>query len=93
VLLGAQSNAPQSISNPGYEAPHSVVVIGRERTSRSDAEGSGTIQVIVSALAEEDYELAQTIPTKDLKRILPSFNNLRKVCVACHLEYTVNDRS
>ncbi|MDH4082259.1 MAG: hypothetical protein OEY60_05385 [Nitrospira sp.] len=49
--------------------------------------------MIVSALAEEDYELAQTIPTKDLKRILPSFNNLRKVCVACHLEYTVNDRS
>ncbi len=52
-----------------------------------------TIQVIVSALAEEDYELVQTIPTKDLKRILPSFNNLLKVCVACHLEYTVNDRS
>lgn len=52
-----------------------------------------TIQVIVSALAEEDYGLAQTIPIKDLKRILPSFNNLLKVCVACYLEYTVNDRS
>jgi hypothetical protein len=52
-----------------------------------------TIQVIVSALAEEDYALAQTIPIKDLKRILPSFNNLLKVCVACHLEYTVSDRS
>ncbi|MBH0194605.1 MAG: hypothetical protein HP494_03175 [Nitrospira sp.] len=52
-----------------------------------------TIQVIVSALAEEDYALAQTIPIKDLKRILPSFNNLLKVCVACHLEYTVSDCS
>jgi hypothetical protein len=52
-----------------------------------------TIQVIVSALVEEDYGLAQTIPIEDLKRILPSFNNLLKVCVACYLEYTVNDRS
>lgn len=94
-----------------------------------------TIQVIVDALVEEDYELAQglteahlgffrhrqamahqepekfpqpyhdlamahheaaeelarTIPSKDLKRILPSFNNLLKACVACHLEYKVGD--
>jgi len=94
-----------------------------------------TIQVIVNALVEEDYELAQgltemhlgffkhrqamahqepekfppayhdlamahheaaeelarIIPTKDLKRILPSFNNLMKACVACHLEYKVRD--
>lgn len=94
-----------------------------------------TIQVIVNALVEEDYELAQgltemhlgffkhrqamahqepekfpaayhdlamahheaaeelarIIPTKDLKRILPSFNNLLKACVACHLEYKVRD--
>jgi hypothetical protein len=52
-----------------------------------------TIQVIVSALAEEDYGLAQTIPIKDLKRILPSFNNVLKACVACYLECTVSDRS
>lgn len=94
-----------------------------------------TIQVIVDALVEEDYELAQglteahlgffrhrqaiahqepekfpaayhdlavahheaaeelarMIPTRDLKRILPSFNNLLKACVACHLEYKVGD--
>jgi len=94
-----------------------------------------TIQVIVSALVEEDYELAQgltemhlgffkhrqamahqepeklpaayhdlatahheaaeelarIIPTKDLKRILPSLNNVLKACVACHLEYKVRD--
>jgi len=93
-----------------------------------------TMQVIVAALVEEDYELAQglteahlgffrhrqalaygeaenfpeayhdlamahheaaeelarVIPTKDLKRILPPFNNLLKACVACHLEYKVN---
>jgi hypothetical protein len=32
-------------------------------------------------------ELARTIPTKDLKQILPQFNNVLKACVACHLEY------
>lgn len=32
-------------------------------------------------------ELAHIIPTKDLKQILPQFNNVLKACVACHLEY------
>lgn len=32
-------------------------------------------------------ELARLIPTKDLKQILPPFNNLLKACVACHVEY------
>jgi hypothetical protein len=94
-----------------------------------------TIQVIVNALVEEDYELARglteahlgffrhrqamahqepekfpaayhdlaiahheaaeelarTIPTKDLKRILPPLNNVLKACVACHLEYKVRE--
>ena len=96
-----------------------------------------TIQVIVNALVEEDYELAKglteshlgffmhrqamaqqqpenfppayhdlamahhaaaeelarIIPTKDLKQILPQFNNVLKACVACHLEFKVRDRS
>ena len=96
-----------------------------------------TIQVIVNAMVEEDYELAKglteshlgffmhrqamasqqpesfppayhdlamahheaaeelarIIPTKDLKQILPQFNNLLKACVACHLEYKVRDAS
>lgn len=93
-----------------------------------------TIQVIVNALVEDDYELAKglteshlgffvhrqaiarqkpesfppayhdlalahheaaealahTIPTKDLKQIMPKFNNVLKACVACHLEYKVS---
>jgi len=92
-----------------------------------------TIQVIVNALVEEDYELAKglteshlgffehrqamarqepenfppvyhdlamahheaaeemarVIPTKDMKQIMPRFNNVLKACVACHLEYKV----
>ena len=96
-----------------------------------------TIQVIVNALVEEDYELAKglteshlgffmhrqamanqqpgnfppayhdlamahhaaaeelarIIPTKDLKQILPQFNNVLKACVACHLEYKVGEHS
>ncbi|TKS61220.1 MAG: hypothetical protein EWM72_00707 [Nitrospira sp.] len=42
---------------------------------------------------EAAEELARIIPTKDLKQILPQFNNLLKACVACHLEYKVRDAS
>jgi hypothetical protein len=96
-----------------------------------------TIQMIVNALAEENYELAKglteshlgffrhrqvmalqrpenfppayhdlamahheaaeqlarIIPTKDLKQILPQFNNVLKACVACHLDYKVKANS
>jgi len=96
-----------------------------------------TIQVIMNALVEEDYdlakglteshlgffmhrqamasqqpdnfpppyhdlamahheaaeELARIIPTKDLKQILPKFNNVLKACVACHHEYKVKSSS
>ena len=96
-----------------------------------------TIQVIMNALVEEDYELAKgltethlgffmhrqamasqqpenfppsyhdlamahheaaeelarIIPTKDLKQILPQYNNVLKACVACHLEFKVKSGS
>lgn len=96
-----------------------------------------TIQVIVNALADEDYDLAKglteshlgffmhrqamahqqpdnfppayhdlamahheaaedlarIIPTRDLKQILPRFNNVLKACVACHLEFKIQDQS
>ncbi len=32
-------------------------------------------------------KLADVMPTKDLKQILPQFNTVLKACVACHLEY------
>jgi hypothetical protein len=38
-------------------------------------------------------ELARIIPTKDLKQILPQFNNVLKACVACHLEFKVREQS
>ncbi|MEO6306348.1 MAG: cytochrome c [Nitrospiraceae bacterium] len=38
-------------------------------------------------------ELARVIPTKDLKQILPQFNNVLKACVACHLEFKVREQS
>lgn len=96
-----------------------------------------TVQVLVGALAEEDYELAKgvteahigffarrhvvtrqkmesippayqelalahvqaardlaaTIPSKDLKQILPRVNAMLKTCMACHLEYRVGGPS
>lgn len=36
--------------------------------------------------------LAKTMPTRDLKQILPKLDGLLKSCVACHLEYTIKDR-
>lgn len=38
-------------------------------------------------------DLAQIMPTQDLKQILPRFNNVLKACVACHLEFKVKDHS
>lgn len=38
-------------------------------------------------------ELARIIPTRDMKQILPRFNNVLKACVACHLEFTVREQS
>ena len=38
-------------------------------------------------------ELARIIPSKDMKQILPQFNNVLKACVACHLEFTVREQS
>ena len=96
-----------------------------------------TIQVIMNALVEEDYELARgltelhlgffmrrqelasqkaenfppayhdlamahnaaaeelarIIPTRDMKQILPQFNNVLKACVACHLEVKIREQS
>jgi len=96
-----------------------------------------TVQVIMNALVEEDYELAKglteshlgffmhrqamayqqpehfppayhdlamahheaaeefalIIPTKDMKQILPKFNNVLKACVACHLEFKLKSGS
>lgn len=34
-------------------------------------------------------ELAKILPSKDMKQILPRFNELLKTCMACHLEYKV----
>jgi len=42
---------------------------------------------------EAAEELARIIPTKDLKQILPRFNNVLKACVACHLEFKVKEHS
>jgi hypothetical protein len=42
---------------------------------------------------EAAEDLARIIPTKDLKQILPKFNNMLKACVACHLEFKVREPS
>lgn len=36
---------------------------------------------------EAAEKLADVMPSRDLKQILPEFNKLLKACVACHLEY------
>src|SRR5574341_964930 len=48
---------------------------------------------LAQAHQEAAEELARIIPTKDMKQILPQFNNVLKACVACHLEFKVRDHS
>ncbi|TAJ07978.1 MAG: hypothetical protein EPO61_11050 [Nitrospirae bacterium] len=37
--------------------------------------------------------LARTMPSRDLKQILPKLDGVLKACVACHLSFKVNERS
>jgi len=37
--------------------------------------------------------LARTMPSRDLKQILPRLDDVLKACVACHLAFKVTDRS
>ena len=124
--LTSDSKHPIPLS-PSAEKEHRAVMLQHLET----------IQVIVNALVEEDYELARgltelhlgffmhrltkasqppenfppayhdlavahqaaaeelarIIPTRDMKQILPRFNNVLKACVACHLEFTVREQS
>ena len=130
-------DAPQSIPYLTSDSRHPILLspsAGKEHRAVM-LQHLETIQVIVNALVEEDYELARgltelhlgffmhrlakasqppenfppayhdlavahqaaaeelarIIPTKDLKQILPQFNNVLKACVACHLEFTVRE--
>ncbi len=124
--LTSDSRHPIPLS-PSAEKEHRTVMLQHLET----------IQVIVNALVDEDYELARgltelhlgffmhrlakasqpsenfppayqelaaahnaaaeelarIIPTRDMKQILPQFNNVLKACVACHLEYKVREQS
>lgn len=40
---------------------------------------------------EAAESLARVMPSRDLKQILPRFNEMLKACVACHLEFKVAD--
>ena len=132
---GEQQSNPHLISDTRHPIPLSSQA-GEEHRAVM-LQHLETIQMIVNALVEEDYELAKglteshlgfsmhrqamasqqpenfsptyhdlamahhaaaeelarIIPTKDLKQILPQFNNVLKACVACHLEFKVRDRS
>jgi len=48
---------------------------------------------LAAAHHEAAEELARTMPSKDLKQILPKLDGVLKACVACHTEYKVADRS
>jgi hypothetical protein len=41
---------------------------------------------------EAAEELAKTMPSRDLKQILPKLDAVLKACVACHLSFKVHDK-
>ena len=132
---GEQASNPYLTSDTRYPIPLSSPAGKQHRVVM--LQHLETIQGIVSALVEEDYELAkgltethlgffrhrqamasqqpenfppayhdlamahhkaaedlaQIIPTKDLKQILPKFDGVLKACVACHLEFKLEDHS
>ena len=132
-------DAPQSIPYLTSDSRHPILLspsAGKEHRAVM-LQHLETIQVIMNALLEEDYELARgltelhlgffmhrlakasqpsesfppayqelaaahnaaaeklarIIPTRDMKQILPQFNNVLKACVACHLEFLVREQS
>ena len=132
---GEQRSIPYLTSDTRHPIPLSSPAVKEHR--KVMLQHFETIQLIVNALVEEDYELAKglteshlgffmhrqamasqqpdnfppayhdlamahhaaaeelarIIPTKDLKQILPRFNNVLKACVACHLEFNVGEHS
>jgi hypothetical protein len=44
---------------------------------------------LAMAHQEAAESLARVMPSRDMKQILPMFNQLLKACVACHLEFKV----
>lgn len=132
-----EDQRPNPYLTPDTRHPISLSSTGAKEHRAVMLQHLETIQVIVNALVEEDYELAKglteshlgffmhrqamasqqpenfppayhdlamahheaaedlarIIPTKDIKQILPRFNNVLKACVACHLEYKVEENS
>ena len=44
-------------------------------------------RALAGAHVQSAKELAASMPSKDLKQILPRFNAMLKTCMACHLEF------
>jgi hypothetical protein len=44
-------------------------------------------RALASAHVQAAKELAASMPSKDMKRVLPRFNAMLKTCMACHLEF------
>ena len=134
---GPRKDEPPVVHLPDVRTPVALGTDAHKEHRAVMLQHLETIQAIVAALAEEDYQLAkglteshlgffmhrqamsrqepqnfpaayhdlamahheaaeqlaEAMPSHDLKKILPQFNNVLKACVACHLEYKVVDRS
>jgi hypothetical protein len=63
------------------------------KTSQPSENFPPAYQELAAAHNAAAEELARIIPTRDMKQILPQFNNVLKACVACHLEFLVREQS
>lgn len=77
----------------GLAETHLGFFMHRQAMARQKAENfPPAYHDLAMAHHEAAEALAKTMPTRDLKQILPKLNGLLRSCVACHLEYTVTDR-
>ena len=128
------TNGVTPVHLPDVRTPVQLDAVARQEHRAVMLQHLETIQAIVAALAEEDYQLAQgstethlgffmhrhamvrqqpenfpaayhdlamahheaaekmadAMPSRDLKQILPQLNQVLKACVACHLEYKLH---
>lgn len=87
VLVGALADEDYKLAKGVMEA-HVGFFARRNAVAREKmASIPPAFQTLAMAHVDAAKGLAEVIPTRDMKQILPRVNGLLKTCMACHLEF------
>lgn len=91
VLVGALAEEDFGLAKGVMEA-HIGFFARRNAVAREKMESiPPAYQALALAHVDAAKRLAEIMPTRDMKQILPRVNGLLKTCMACHLEYKVGE--